>query len=67
MQVAVGPHDGEKLRVPAVDFIRRLEGSVNCVSTKKDIGSLGQFSTDVGPVLSMVLGLFGPNLLYDGV
>ena len=43
-----------------------LEGSSHCISTYKDVGTLGQVHADVSLALGMALRMVVPNLLHDG-
>ena len=43
-----------------------LEGSLHCISTYKDVDTLGQVHADVSLALGMALRVVVPNLLHDG-
>ena len=42
-----------------------LEGSSHCISTYKDVGTLGQVHADVSLALGMALRMVVPNLLHE--
>ena len=63
-------NNGEKLRGTLVylewAIIGWLEGSLHCISTYKDVGTLEQVHADVSLALGMALRMLVPNLLHDG-
>ena len=62
--------DGEKLGGMLVylewAIIGWLEGSSHCISTYKDVSTLGQVPPDLGLALGMALRMVVRNLLHDG-
>ena len=61
--------EGEKLGgTPLVYFewaiIGQLEGSLHCISTYKNVSTLGQVHADMGLVLGMALWMGVPDLLW---